>query len=87
MARVCGWMSRRCVRHFQDLEDPRSSVNLLHPLDSVVVIAIMAVLAGANGPNGHRQVGQYEGRGVVEGAESSRTAFRRKMSFAAFWPP
>jgi hypothetical protein len=34
--------------HFQELEDPRSSVNLLHPLDSVVVIAIMAVLAGAN---------------------------------------
>ena len=38
------------LRHFQELEDPRSSVNLLHPLDSVVVIAIMAVLAGANGP-------------------------------------
>jgi predicted transposase YbfD/YdcC len=38
------------VRHFEDLEDPRSSVNLLHPLSSVVVIAIMAILAGANGP-------------------------------------
>jgi predicted transposase YbfD/YdcC len=38
------------VRHFQDLEDPRSSVNRKHPLVSVVVIAIMAVLAGAGGP-------------------------------------
>jgi predicted transposase YbfD/YdcC len=38
------------LRHFQQLEDPRSSVNRLHPLDSVVVIAIMAILAGANGP-------------------------------------
>jgi predicted transposase YbfD/YdcC len=38
------------LRHFQELEDPRSSVNVLHPLDSVLVIAIMAVLAGANGP-------------------------------------
>ncbi len=38
------------LRHFQDLEDPRSSVNLRHPLVSVVVIAIMAVLAGAGGP-------------------------------------
>jgi predicted transposase YbfD/YdcC len=38
------------ARHFQDLEDPRSSVNRKHPLVSVVVIAIMAVLAGANGP-------------------------------------
>lgn len=38
------------VCHFQELEDPRSSVNLLHPLVSVVVISIMAVLAGASGP-------------------------------------
>jgi predicted transposase YbfD/YdcC len=38
------------VRHFQELEDPRSTVNLQHPLISVVVIALMAVLAGAGGP-------------------------------------
>jgi predicted transposase YbfD/YdcC len=38
------------VRHFEELEDPRSSINLQHPLTSVVVIALMAVLAGANGP-------------------------------------
>lgn len=38
------------VRHFEELEDPRSSVNRKHPLVSVVVIALMAVLAGANGP-------------------------------------
>jgi predicted transposase YbfD/YdcC len=38
------------VRHFQELEDPRSTVNLQHPLVSVVVIALMAVLAGASGP-------------------------------------
>jgi predicted transposase YbfD/YdcC len=38
------------LRHFRELEDPRSPVNMLHPLESVLVIAIMAVLAGANGP-------------------------------------
>ncbi len=38
------------VVHFAELEDPRSTVNLQHPLDSVVVIALMAVLAGASGP-------------------------------------
>ena len=38
------------ARHFETLEDPRSSVNRKHPLVSVVVIALMAVLAGANGP-------------------------------------
>jgi predicted transposase YbfD/YdcC len=38
------------VRHFEDLEDPRCSINRKHPLVSVVVIAVMAVLAGAGGP-------------------------------------
>lgn len=38
------------IRHFEELEDPRSTVNLQHPLVSVVVIALMAVLAGASGP-------------------------------------
>src|SRR4051794_28547189 len=38
------------VVHFQELEDPRSTVTLRHPLVSVVVIALLAVLAGAAGP-------------------------------------
>src|SRR6186713_3309828 len=38
------------VRHFAELEDPRSTINRKHPLVSVVVIAMMAVLAGAGGP-------------------------------------
>jgi len=40
------------VCHFAKLEDPRSEINRLHPLVSVVVISIMAVLAGASGPTG-----------------------------------
>lgn len=38
--------------HFEELEDPRSEVNRRHPLESVVVIAIMGILAGASGPTG-----------------------------------
>ena len=38
------------IGYFDELEDPRSSVNQEHPLVSVVVIAMMAVLAGAGGP-------------------------------------
>src|SRR3954452_1787562 len=38
------------VVHFQQLEDPRSTINQRHPLTSVVVIALLAVLAGAGGP-------------------------------------
>jgi predicted transposase YbfD/YdcC len=36
--------------HFESLEDPRSSINLRHPFVSVVIISLMAVLAGADGP-------------------------------------
>jgi len=38
------------VLHFAALEDPRTDVNVKHPLVSVIVIAVMAVLAGAGGP-------------------------------------
>src|SRR5713101_5034067 len=38
------------VVHFQELEDPRSTINQRHPLVSVIVIALLAVLAGASGP-------------------------------------
>jgi predicted transposase YbfD/YdcC len=38
------------ARHFHELDDPRSEINRRHPFVSVVVIAILAVLAGASGP-------------------------------------
>ena len=38
------------VDYFDELEDPRTGINIKHPLVSVVVIAMMGVLAGANGP-------------------------------------
>jgi predicted transposase YbfD/YdcC len=38
------------VAYFQELDDPRSEINRKHPLASVVVIALIAVLAGASGP-------------------------------------
>ena len=38
------------VIHFEELEDPRSAINQRHPLVSVLVIALLAVLAGASGP-------------------------------------
>src|SRR5512147_2792139 len=38
------------VVHFQELEDPRSAINQRHPLVSVVVITLLAVLAGAGEP-------------------------------------
>ena len=38
------------IGYFDDLEDPRDTVNRKHPLVSVVVVAMMAVLSGAGGP-------------------------------------
>ena len=38
------------VGYFDELEDPRSTINQKHPLVSVVVIAVLAVLAGSGGP-------------------------------------
>jgi predicted transposase YbfD/YdcC len=44
------------VKHFDKLEDPRSTINRRHPLVSVVAIAVLAVLAGASGPTA---IGQW----------------------------
>jgi predicted transposase YbfD/YdcC len=38
------------TKHFDHLADPRSEVNRYYPIADVIVIAIMAVLSGANGP-------------------------------------
>jgi predicted transposase YbfD/YdcC len=36
--------------YFSELEDPRDDINQKHPFASVLVIALMAILAGAAGP-------------------------------------
>ena len=38
------------VASFATLEDPRSHINRRHPLPSILVLAVLAVLAGAAGP-------------------------------------
>src|SRR5688572_15037563 len=38
------------VPYFESLEDPRSAVNRQHPLVSVIVISLMAILAQAQEP-------------------------------------
>ena len=50
MSPVPGTGLDEVVAHFNDLEDPRSTINRQHPLGSVVVMALMGVLAGAGGP-------------------------------------
>lgn len=54
------------VGYFDELEDPRSTVNLQHPLVSVVVIAMMAVLAGAGGPTAIARWAAYKEEFLVK---------------------
>jgi predicted transposase YbfD/YdcC len=68
------------VRHFKGLEDPRSTINRQHPLVSVVVIALMAVLAGASGPTAIAEWAELK-RGVLLGALDLPNGIPRKDVF------
>jgi predicted transposase YbfD/YdcC len=48
------------VESFSALEDPRSHVNRRHPLPSILVIAVLAVLAGAAGPTAIARWAQFK---------------------------
>lgn len=70
--------------HFQELEDPRSPVNRRHPLVSVVVISLCAVLAGAEGPTGIRTWAEEKqnwlsGRLPLPHGLPSKDVFRRVL--------
>ena len=70
----------------EKLEDPRSSVNRLHPHVSCVSIAVLAVLCGADGPTNIR-AWAVAGKRLLQtfldlrGGLPSRDVFRR-MSYA-----
>lgn len=68
------------VRHFEGLEDPRSNINRRHPLVSVVVIALMAVLAGASGPTAIAEWAELK-RGVLLEALDLPNGIPRKDVF------
>src|SRR4051794_1298979 len=48
------------VESFSTLEDPRSHINLRHPLPSVLGIAVLAILAGAAGPTAIARWAEFE---------------------------
>ena len=48
------------VASFATLEDPRSEINRRHPLPSILVIAVLAVLAGAAGPTAIARWAKYK---------------------------
>jgi predicted transposase YbfD/YdcC len=54
------------VKHFEKLEDPRSHVNRKYPLSSVIVIAVMGVLAGADGPTAIARWAKFKAEFLVK---------------------
>ncbi len=48
------------VESFSTLEDPRSHINRRHPLPSILVVAVLAVLAGAAGPTAIARWARYK---------------------------
>jgi predicted transposase YbfD/YdcC len=54
------------VKHFETLEDPRSHVNRKYPLSSVIVIAVMGVLAGADGPTAIARWAKFKAEFLVQ---------------------
>jgi predicted transposase YbfD/YdcC len=48
------------VASFSTLEDPRSHINRRHPLPSILVVAVLAVLAGAAGPTAIARWAKYK---------------------------
>ncbi len=42
--KVIGWLE-----HFEDLEDPRQNGRVLYPLNEVLLLVLLAVIAGAEG--------------------------------------
>ena len=36
-----------CLSHFNDMPDPRQAVKVVYPLDEVLLLSLLAVLAGA----------------------------------------
>jgi predicted transposase YbfD/YdcC len=48
------------VASFSTLEDPRSHINRRHPLPSILIVAVLAVLAGAAGPTAIARWAKYK---------------------------
>ena len=45
----CKQVQKEWIKHFEDLIDPRGKQGVLHPLISIVMIALLATIGGAKG--------------------------------------
>src|ERR1700752_3408002 len=72
------------VASFSTLEHPRSHINRRHPLPSILVIAVLAVLAGAAAPTGIARWARFKeallpGPPVLPNGIPGKDVFRRVL--------
>ena len=48
-ANDCEQIQKQLLHHFEDLTDPRGKQGVLHPFISIVMIALLATIGGAQG--------------------------------------
>jgi len=73
------------LEHFADLDDPRSEINRRHLLGDLIVICVLAVIAGADGPTAIGEWAKSNGAWLKQylplpSGIPSRCTFRRLLS-------
>ena len=82
--RRCGLVWKKLASTSSRWKTLASDINQKHPFISVIVIAVMAVLAGRGRPHRDCQMGGVSSGVPAGGIWCCPTAFRRKMSFCGF---
>ena len=68
------------LEYFDDLEDPRCSINRQHLLGDLIVISVCGVLAGADGREGDWRLGS----GARQTGRALRVICRRRVGLRSF---
>jgi hypothetical protein len=84
----CGALSEAVVflNHFKDMPDPRQRGKVMYPLDEVLLLALLAVLAGAESFVDIARFGCKK-LDLLGGFARSPMALRRTIISAIFSPP
>jgi hypothetical protein len=84
----CGALSEVVVflNHFNDLPDPRQRGKVIYPLDEILLLSLLAVLAGADSFVEMRGLAARNAR-FSSGSGRSSTARRRTITSVTSSPP
>ena len=72
--------------YFKDLQDPRQQGKVTYPLDEILLLCLLAVLAGAETFTDIALFGEQEARPACAASARFATARRRTITWAISWP-